>query len=165
MKGLDYTQEIKESICELKALEACQTKVRLLNYVRFLRYLKDGSAANQTQSSGLVGLTLRQGQRIWSTYKRVGLTGLLKPGFVGTVGNLSYVEISHLQSFLRNSETDLTQEQIGDWIGSSFGVHYGQSGISKLLKRLKIKLKTGRPVNIRQKEGDVDLFKKSLVKA
>lgn len=165
MKCLDYTQEIKESVCELKALEACQTKVRLLNYVRFLRYLKDGSAANQTQSSGLVGLTLRQGQRIWSRYKEVGLTGLLKPGFVGTVGNLSYVEISHLQSFLRNSETDLTQEQIGDWIWNSFGVHYCQSGISKLFKRLKIKLKTGRPVNIRQKEGDVDLFKKSLVKA
>ncbi len=94
----------------------------------------------------------------------MGLTGLLKPGFAGTVGNLSYVEISHLQSFLRNSETDLKQEQIGDWIRSSFSVHYSQSGISKLLKRLKIKLKTGRPVNIRQKGGEVELFKKSLVK-
>ncbi len=165
MKGLNYIEEIKESVSELKALEASQTKVRFLNYVRFLRYLKDGSAANQTISSGLVGLTLRQGQRIWSRYKEVGLTGLLKPGFVGTVGNLSYVEISRLQSFLRNSETDLTQEQIGDWIGSNFGVHYSQSGISKLFKLLKIKLKTGRPVNIRQKEGDVELFKKSLVKA
>ena len=165
MKGLNYTEAIKESVSELKALEDLQKQVRYLNYVRFLRYLKEGSAPNQKVSSGLVGLTLRQGQRIWSNYKRLGLAGLLKSSFVGTVGHLSYVEISHLQSFLRNSETDLTQEQIGDWIASSFGVHYSQSGISKLLKRLKIKLKTGRPVNIRQKEGEIEDFKKSLVKA
>jgi len=165
MKGLNYSEAIKESVEELKALESSQTKVRFLNYVRFLRYLKDGSAQNQTISSGLVGLTLRQGQRIWSEYKQSGLSGLLSPGFEGTVGNLSYVEISRLQSFLRDSDTNLTQEQIADWIADSFGVRYGQSGISKLLKRLKIKLKTGRPVNVRQKGGDIEDFKKSLLRA
>jgi len=44
----------------------------------------------------------------------------------------------------------------------SFGVGYGQSGISKLFKCLKIKLKTGRPSNVRKDEAGADVFKKNF---
>jgi transposase len=41
-------------------------------------------------------------------------------------------------------------------------VDYTVSGICKLFQRLKIKLKTGRPANIRQDEGQAVAFKKTL---
>jgi transposase len=64
---------------------------------------------------------------------------------------------------LRNSTTPLTQEQITIWLKDSFGVVFTQGGLSGFLSRLKIKLKTGRPVNVRQNEGDVEDFKKNDV--
>lgn len=163
MKELNYKELIKESAEELLFIEKQQERINCLNYVRFLRYLKEGSAETQAMSSHLIGLNKRHGQRIWQTYKKGGLDLLLAHNQKGQIGRLSYVQISWLHSFLRTSETGLTQEQIAIWIEKSFGVSYTQSGISKLFSRLKIKLKTGRPVSIRQKEGDVELFKKSLV--
>ena len=163
MKQLDYTALIKEHVEELLKLERAQTVSRFRDYVRYIRQLKEGRAKTQSQSGSLIGLKERQSQTLWQTYKKEGLDYLLSEHRQGTLGQLSYVQISQVQSFLRDSELPLTQEQIADWIDSSFGIRYTQSGISKLFKRLKIKLKTGRPVNVRQKEGDVGAFKKTLV--
>jgi transposase len=163
MKKLDYKSLIKESVEDLLKLERLQTLSRSRDYVRYIRYLKEDTAKTQGQSGALIGLKERQSQTLWQTYKKQGLAYLLEPPHQGTIGELSYVQISRLQSLLRDSSTALTQEQIADWIRGSFGYSYTQSGISKLFKRLKIKLKTGRPVNVRQKEGDVEAFKKTLV--
>ncbi len=163
MKKLDYQVLINESVADLLALERQQSLSRFRDYVRYIRYLKEGTAKTQSQSGALIGLKERQSQILWQTYKQKGLAYLLEEHRQGTVGQLSYVQISHLQSFLRDSRTALTQEQIAAWIESSFGVTYTQSGISKLCKRLKIKLKTGRPVNVRQKEGEREAFKKTLL--
>jgi transposase len=161
MSELNYKELIKESQSELEKLEREQKLSRFRDYVRYLRYLKEGTAKSQTESGSLIGLKARQSQNIWRIYKAQGLSYLLKEHRRGQVGQLSYVQISQLQSLLRDSKTALTQQQIADWIDSSFGVQYTQGGISVLFKRLKIKLKTGRPVNVRQKEGDIEDFKKN----
>ena len=57
----------------------------------------------------------------------------------------------------------MNQIQIKDWIKAEFGITYTQSGISKLLDALQIKLKTGRPVNVRKDEMGEVLFKKTLI--
>jgi transposase len=58
----------------------------------------------------------------------------------------------------------LTQLQIGEWIESNFGKRFTQAGVSVLFKRLKIKLKTGRPSNVRKDEAAAEDFKKTSLK-
>lgn len=110
----------------------------------------------------MIGLKVRQSQNIWRIYKNKGLSYLLEEHRCGTVGSLSYVQISHLQLFLRNTILPMTQQQVADWINQSFGVEYTQAGISVLFKRLKIKTKTGRPVNLQQDPAEVEALKKAI---
>lgn len=44
MKKLNYKELIKESANELLFIEKQQERINCLNYVRFLRHLKEGSA-------------------------------------------------------------------------------------------------------------------------
>ena len=52
-------------------------------------------------------------------------------------------------------------EHIRAYLTGKLGVNYSISGVATLCKRLKIKLKTGRPVNVRQVPGAVEEFKKN----
>ena len=56
----------------------------------------------------------------------------------------------------------ITQTNVKEYLLETFGVEYDLSSISKKLKRLGVKNKTGRPVNIRKdSEGEVE-FKKNF---
>lgn len=162
MKRINYSHEIQESLEELQSLEREQKVARLRDYVRFFRYLKSGEAPDQKTSGALIGLQLRQSQNLWRSYRQKGLAYLLQEHRGGSVGYLSYYQISQLRRFLRQSTIALTQEQIADWIQTSFGVRFTQGGISALFQRLKIKLKTGRPQHSEQQAGAVADFKKTL---
>ena len=159
----DYPSLIVESLEELQSLERVQKQSRNRDYVRFLRYLKEGSSTTQVSAGACIGLKARQSQVVWARYLTEGLSGLLSNPFQGTVGKLSYCQITRLQAFLRDATLPLTQHQIADYIKDSFGMEYGQSGISKLFKRLKIKLKTGRPSNVRKDQSGGEAFKKTLL--
>lgn len=162
MQTLNYSTLIQESVAQLVELERKQTQARFRDYIRFLRYLKAGQAPSQQASGALIGLKTRQSQSLWRTYRQHGLNYLLSERRGGSVGYLSYGQISQMQGMLRQSRTGLTQEQIADWIASNFGKRFSQSGISVLFKRLKIKLKTGRPTNVRKEEAAALAFKKTL---
>jgi transposase len=56
-----------------------------------------------------------------------------------------------------------TQGQLRDWLKQEMGISYSQPGISVLLSRLKVKLKTGRPVNVRKDVVGETTFKKTSV--
>lgn len=161
MKKLNYADLISQTVSELENLERQQNIARFRDYVRYLRYLKTGIATSQVSSGAMIGLKPRQSQALWKSYISQGLNHLLQEHRTGTVGRLTYVQISQLQSFLRSSQIPMTQQQIAQWIGDNFGVTYTQSGISVLFKRLKIKLKTGRPVNVRQNLSEIEAFKKT----
>ncbi len=160
-KSKDYPSLIKESVAELQELERTQKHARYRDYVRFVRYLKEGTSTTQLAAGERIGLKARQSQVLWQRYKQEGLKAMLTYPFEGTVGKLSYSHITRLRNFLRDATRPLTQQQIADWIRDSFGVEYKQSGISKLFKRLKIKLKTGRPSNVRKDEAGGEAFKKT----
>lgn len=162
MGRIDYTNIIFESFESLEALERRQSEARFRDYVRFIRYLKSGEATSQKASGAKIGLKERQSQNLWHRYQTEGLSKMLVEQRGSSLGYLSYHQISLLQSFLRDSRVPLTQIQIIDWLRDSFGVTFTQGGLSELLKRLKIKLKTGRPVNVRQNEGDLEDFKKNF---
>lgn len=159
---LAYPSLISESASELLALERSQKKANSRDRIRFIRLLKTGQAKTQGQAGELIGIGIRQSQRLWSKYHKSGLLSLSKSVYQGYWGKLSSQQLSHLQCSLTESGI-YTQEQAAEFIEKQYGVKYKQSGICRLFKRLKIKLKTGRPQNIQQDEAAKESFKKTLL--
>jgi transposase len=144
----------------LHQLEKQQHKVKLIDRVRFIGYLKEGTARTQAQAGKLIGLQERQSQNLWQLYKQKGLQGMLTNPYRGTTGKLSYSQVSKLRAYLKTDQA-ATLEKVQNWLQTSFNVKYTIGGISLLFKRLKIKLKTGRAANIRQNPDEKQLFKKT----
>jgi len=67
-----------------------------------------------------------------------------------------------LQEFMEivNSKGFRSQREMIEWIYERFGIVYSQQGISDLLKRMKVKKKVGRPVNVKKDEEREEEFKK-----
>jgi transposase len=63
-----------------------------------------------------------------------------------------------------NSGSDQASQlqEVQAFLQAAFGVKYSLSGISKLFTPLKIKLKTGRPSNVRKDPAAEEAFKKTL---
>lgn len=87
--------------------------------------------------------------------------GLLNPKPGNHWGKLSSTEISHLLQRL-NQDDIKTQKEIGTYLREEIGQDYTQPGIHYLCKRLKVKLKTGRPSNVRKDQVGAAIFKKNL---
>lgn len=161
MAVINYREEIQETLEELLELEREQKHTRQRDRVRFLRLLKQGVAASQQQAGQMIGLKHRQSQMLWKSYKEAGLEKYISSNYKGSWAKLS----SHQQARLlqRLDQDDISsQQQLIDWLLAETGIGYSQSGISCLLARLKVKLKTGRPVNVRKDEAGEEAFKKTL---
>lgn len=161
-KLLNYSELVQESAEELLQQEKAQSKSYLRDRVRFLRFLKTGIAKSQPQAGKLVGLQSRQSQNLWKLYQQEGLVGFLHPKPGNHWGKLSSTEISQLLQ--RMDQDDIkTQKEIQTYLQVEMGQDYTQPGIHYLCKRLKVKLKTGRPSNIRKDEAGAAVFKKTLL--
>ncbi|MCB0515384.1 MAG: transposase [Bacteroidetes bacterium] len=108
MALINYEIAVRESELSLKEMEGNEQRARFRDYIRFIRYLKTGEAKSQQESGSKIGLKSRQSQNLWSRYKKEGISGLLEERRKGSMGHLSYVQISHLQNFLRASIHPLT---------------------------------------------------------
>jgi len=160
MRKINYEEAIKESIRDLMILEKAQKQARLRDRVRFVRYLKAGQAQTQPQAGAMIGLQRRQSQQLWQQYVHQGLPGLLSTGYQGGWAKLSSTQQARLLQRLDQDDI-ATQGQLRNWLAQEMGVTYSQSGISVLLARLKVKLKTGRPVNVRKDVVGEATFKKT----
>ena len=158
---MDYASKIKEDIEILLEFEKKCSLALLRDRVRFIRLLKTAEAGTQAAAGKVIGLSERQAQRLWRVYQQEGLAGLLKKPAWGYWGKLSSIQISHLRQFLLDDQAQ-TLADIQAYLSNNLGVEYTISGISNLCNRLNIKLKTGRPVNVRQQPGAVQAFKKNL---
>jgi len=79
----------------------------------------------------------------------------------GMRGKLSSVEMGRLQNYLTEfGAADLAEAR--SVIEQSFGVRYTIGGVSRLCRRLRIKLKTARPSNVKKDVGAVQAYKKTL---
>lgn len=157
---MDYEKLIKESAEDLLELEQKQKQAMLRDRVRFVRLLKTGQAKSQRLAGEQISLKERQSQRLWHTYRQKGMEGLLAYPYQGTFGKLSTQQLSQLRTYLKSDSVD-TLHQAQSYIQDAFGVSYTIGGISVLFTRLKIKLKTGRPSNIRQNQAEREAFKKT----
>jgi transposase len=161
MHKINYQETIKESVEALLSLEKKQRNARLRDRVRFIRLLKAGTATTQVEAGALIGLKRRQSQLLWKHYKEEGLVSVVATHYKGSWAKLDSVQQARLLQRL-DSDDLFSQQQVIDWIKAEMGITYSQSGISLLLARLKVKLKTGRPVNIRKDEAGEKSFKKTL---
>ena len=159
-KVLLYPNLIQESPKELLSLEKSQQKSYLHDRVRFLRFLKTGVAKTQSQASALIGFKKRQSQNLWSQYQQKGISYFIKEQMNYNWGKLSSVQISQLLQYLDQDQT-AGQKEVQVYIQDNFGQTFTQPGIHYLFKRLKVKLKTGRPSNVRKDDWGVRSFKKS----
>lgn len=164
MNRKNYCELIKESAEELEALEKRQQQAQARDRVRFLRNLKTGKATTQAEAGELIGLGLRQSQNLWRLYVKQGLSGLLdQSSNKWYFGKLSSYQYGVLLKYLDRDQA-VTQQDIKEFLATEFNVHFTQSGISRLCKRLKIKNKTGRPSNVRKDEQGAEEFKKNFIR-
>ncbi len=128
--------------------------------VRFIGYLKEGIAKSQIQAGSLIGLQSRQSHTLWKLYQQKGLEGLLQARKATHIGKLSSVEVSRLLQRL-DQDDRMSQKQVKAYLAAEMGKVYTQPAIHYLFKRLKVKLKTGRPVNVRKDKAGEEAFKKN----
>jgi transposase len=157
---MNYDSKIHESIDYLLEQERKSSLSLIRDRVRFIRLLKSGEAKTQSGAGQLIGLCERQSQRLWRIYQQEGLAGLQKKPSWGYWGKLSSVQLTQLRQFLLDDQAE-TLADIQAYLKNNLGVSYTIGGVSDLCKRLKIKLKTGRPVNVRQQAGAIEEFKKN----
>lgn len=144
---IDYTEEITESVDELRALEKKRASQRsVADRLKMLRLLKSGQCRSQRQAADVLGYSRRQLGRWLNTYRAGGLEALCEVGSPG--GKQERVTPEAWEALcekmkageiarLKDAKTFLREE---------FGVEYkSESGISRLFQRHGVKLKTGRP--------------------
>lgn len=158
---MNYAKIIVESESDLIQLERREKNAMRRDRIRFIRTLKSGQFRSQSTAGAAIGLGERQSQRLWSSYVKAGIKGLLSTYSERWWGKLSSVQISQLRAFLLSDQAQ-TLADIQAYLAGNLGVNYTIGGVSDLCKRLKIKLKTGRPVNVKQKPGSIEDFKKNL---
>lgn len=156
---MNYATKIPEELDFLLQAEKQRGSALDRDRIRFLRLLKSGQCATQAQAGVAIGLGERQAQRLWKTYQQAGLQGLMSQPARRGWGKLSSFQITQLRQFLLADQAQ-TQADIQAYLKANFQVSYTIGGISHLCKRLKIKHKTGRPVNVRQQPGAIEFFKK-----
>jgi transposase len=158
---LDYRKAIKETEQQLVALERSQTKALLRDRIRFLRLLKSGACHTQAKAGEQIGLTLWGSQKLWAKYRSEGLKSLLAYPYQGRKEKLSEAQKQELQEEL-SKDTTQSLEQACAYVERQNGVHYTVSGMYYVLRRLKVKKKTARPVHHNKDNKGEKQFKKNV---
>ena len=161
-KSLNYKEAIKETVSDLSSRIRKERNSTSRDYLRFLLSLKDGSNKSQSKAASMIGLGVRQGQKIWSKYKKGGLALLLERKTGGAPCKLTVDQEAELQEVLKDGKTQFLKQGV-HLIAQKYGKTYTTPGVHFLFKRLGIKKKTGRPSNIRQDKEGLENFKKTLV--
>src|SRR5829696_4813000 len=146
MPKILYPQVIHEDPHELKKLEKRHRYTHLFQRVRMLRLLKSGECRNLGEASEALGYSWRQCQRWFASYRDGGLKELLKSR-VDERGRQELVTqeaFEDLQEAMKRGEI-ATISQAHRFL-SERGIEYSHpDGVGQLLRRRKVKLKTGRP--------------------
>jgi transposase len=158
---MKYAELIAETETELNELENKQKLVQFQKRISFLRLLKSGAASTQEQAGRQVGWKLRQAQKIWRLYREGGVAGVLQKNERWQTGKLTSEQRTELIKQLSASGGE-SLAAVQNYIEQAFGICYSIGGVSVLCQRLKIKLKTARPTNVKKDEQQVAAYKKTL---
>jgi|GEM_PF-2568747 len=86
---MDYQVVIIESVDFLQSQERLASKAQVRDRSRFLRVLKTGQANTQAAAGLIIGLAIRQRQRLWQSYQQGSFARLLCTHYQHSFGKLS----------------------------------------------------------------------------
>ena len=72
--------------------------------IRYIRILTTGQFHSQSVAGAAIGLGERQSQRLWSSYMKEGIAGLISTYSERWWGKMSSVQISQLRAFLLSDQ-------------------------------------------------------------
>ena len=163
MAKILYPQVITEELDVLKELEKYHRYSHLFQRVRMLRLLKSEECANLGEAAEALGYSWRQCQRWFASYREGGTEELLKSR-VSERGRQELVTPEALEDLKQTMKTGkiATISQADEFLRERHGIYYAHpDGVGQLLRRHKIKLKTGRPRHEQADQEEQDAFKKT----
>jgi transposase len=163
MPKILYSRVIKEDPQELKELEKYHRYSHLFQRVRMLRLLQSEECRNLGEAAEALGYSWRQCQRWFASYREGGLEELLKSR-VGERGRQELVTpeaFEELEEAMKKGEI-ATISQADEFLRERHGIEYAHpDGVGQLLRRRKVKLKTGRPRHEKADQEEQEAFKKT----
>ncbi len=163
MSKILYSQVIIEDPKDLKELEKYHRYSHLFQRVRMLRLLKSEECPNLGKAAEALGYSWRQCQRWFASYQRGGIEELLKSR-VSERGRQELVTpeaFEDLKEAMKRGEI-ATISQADEFLRERHGIEYAHpDGVGQLLRRRKVKLKTGRPRHEEANPKEQEAFKKT----
>jgi len=163
MPKILYSQVIEEDPQELKKLEKRHRYSHLFQRVRMLRLLKSEEWRNLTEAARALGYSWRQCQRWFASYEKGGVEELLKSG-VSERGRQELVTpeaFEELEEAMKKGEI-ATISQADGFLRQRHGIEYSHpDGVGQLLRRRKVKKKTGRPRHEKADAAEQEAFEKT----
>jgi transposase len=163
MAKILYSQVIEEDPKEPKELEKYHRFTHLFQRLRMLRFLKSEECSNLSQAARALGYSWRQCQRWFASYQEGGIEELLKSR-VHERGRQELVTREALEELKESMKMGkiATISQADEFLRERHGIEYAHpDGVGQLLRRHKIKLKTGRPRHEQADPEEQDAFKKT----
>ena len=163
MAKILYSQVIEEDPKELKELEKYHRYTHLYQRIRMLSLLRSGECRNLGEASQALGYSWRQCQRWFSSYREGGTEELLKSR-VHERGRQELVTPEALEDLKETMKMGqiATIGQADEFLRERHGIEYAhRDGVGQLLRRHKIKLKSGRPRHEEADPEEQEAFKKT----
>src|ERR687897_2330737 len=163
MPKIHYSQVIEEDPQELKELERYHRYTHLFQRLRMLRLLKSEQCSNLGEAARALGYSWRQCQRWFASYQEGGIKELLKSR-VHERGRQELVTQEALEDLKQSMKMGeiATISEADEFLRERHGIFYAHpDGVGQLLRRHKIKLKTGRPRHEEADPEEQDAFKKT----
>src|SRR5215204_231308 len=162
MAKILYPQVITEELDELKELEKYHRYTHLFQRLRMLRLLKSEECRILGEAAQALGYSWRQCQRWFASYQQGGLEELLKSRVHerGRQELITPEALEDLKETMKMGEI-ATIGQAVEFLRERHGIEYAHpDGVGQLLRRHKIKLKSGRPRHEEADQQEQDAFKK-----
>ncbi len=157
---LNYDKLIQEGHEELEAKERGLRRSALSYRIRMLRLLKSGECRSLGSAATQLGYSLRQCQRWFKSYRQGGLEALLAYEQPRKPERMTQEAWGVVKEAMTAGEV-ATLEEVRQLLTQQ-GINYkGVAGVSALLIRHKVKLKTGRPRHRQTDEAAQAAFKKT----
>src|SRR5215204_4692402 len=163
MAKILYPRVITEGLDDLKELEKYHRYTHLFQRVRMLGLLKSEECSNLAEAARALGYSWRQCQRWFASYQEGGIEELLKSMVHGR-GRQELVTPEALEDLKETMKMGkiATISQADGFLRDCHGIEYAHpDGVGQLLRRHKIKLKSGRPRHEKADQQEQEAFKKT----
>src|ERR671910_2507379 len=163
MPKIHYSRVIEEDPQRLKELERYHRYTHLFQRLRMLRLLKSEECANLGEAAEVLGYSWRQCQRWFASYRKGGLEELLwsRVSERGRQELVTEEAFADLQEAMKRGEI-ATISEAEEFLRERHGIEYAHpDGVGQLLRRRKVKLKTGRPRHEEADPEEQEAFKKT----